>query len=166
MSDAALPDEFAELTRLHDLIWPIIGHDLPEHVFRRLDATFDVLGPPETWTAETERRAGFLIHVFDGMDAAYYHRDRIESIEREIVATLRANYSAGTHGQSASTRTPVISHEWIAYLNASRRTLDYAARAVSVCFRRSAGASGMSQRTWRAVNLPRFLMRSSRSQKT
>jgi hypothetical protein len=137
MGKPQVPDEFAEMARLQKLLWPIIGHELPREVFQRLDAPWDLVGPPETWSPERERRMGFATHVFDGLEAAFYHRDRIESIERALVKTLRAEYSGGPNGQSASARTPTISHEWVAYLNASRRTLEYLARAVAECFARN-----------------------------
>ena len=132
-----MPADAADALRRHDLLWPIIGTDLPTEVFRRVDATYDVLGQPEGWSEETQRRVGFLLHVSDGLEAAHYHRDRIEAIERDIVATIRANFSEGPDGQTSSSRTPKISHEWIAYLNASRRTLEYLARAVAECFARN-----------------------------
>jgi hypothetical protein len=131
-------DEFAEGMRMHhESLWPIIGSDLPSEIFRRIDGTYAVLGEPESWSDATQRRVGFLLHVSDGLEAAYYHRDRIEAIEREIVATIRAKFTPGPHGQTFSSRTPKIGHEWIAYLNASRRTLEYLARAVSECFVRN-----------------------------
>ena len=119
------------------MLWPIIGTDLPTDVFRRVHATYDVLCEPEDQSEETQRRVGFLLHVADGLEATYYHRDRIEAIERDIVATIRGSFSQGPHGQTSSTRTPKIGHEWIAYLNASRRTLEYLARAVAECFARN-----------------------------
>lgn len=134
MSDRPLPDEYAGMASLREVLWPVIGHDLPDPVDRRLVAIFEVVGERETWSQETQRRMGFPWYVFAGLEAAYYHRDRVESIEREIVETIRANLPTVKHGSTSWTRTPRISYEWIAYLNASRRTLEYLARAVSECF--------------------------------
>jgi hypothetical protein len=157
MAERSANDESARMRRLNEVLWPVIGHDLPRDVFRRIDATFDSVGAPETWTDDTERRMQFMTHVLDGLEAAYYHRDRIESIEREIVTTLRESFPDGSPPASAAARTPKISHEWIAYLNASRRTLEYLARAVSVCFGRSTDrikrlandVSAANRRNWR-----------------
>jgi hypothetical protein len=123
--------------RWWEVIWPIVGYDLPPDIQRRLLDADRVVGEPQTWSDETRRRMQFLINVQDGIGAAYYHRDRIEAIEREIVTSIRAHFSAGQEGQTSSTATPKLSFEYIAYLNAARRTLEYVARAVSVCFDRN-----------------------------
>src|SRR4051794_20308129 len=50
-----VPDEFAHALRHFELLRPVITTDLPSDVFARLNAAYDVLGEPETWSDETQR---------------------------------------------------------------------------------------------------------------
>jgi hypothetical protein len=127
----------ADGIKLHSVVWDVVGNDLPEDLGRRLMAELARLGDPAERTEETADRVERLLHVRDGLLAAHHHRDRIEVIEREIVRALRDAYPSGREpGGTASVRMPVVAHEYIAYLFAARRTLDYLALGVSACFGR------------------------------
>jgi hypothetical protein len=136
-----LPDDLGidieESVRFWNVVWPIVGYDIPPEIHRRILDADRILGERDTWSEETARRMRFAVSVHDGIAAAFYHRDRIEEIEREIVKAIRAEISVGREGQTSSTATPKLSFEYVAYLNASRRTLEYLSRAVSVCFDRN-----------------------------
>ena len=115
----------------------VVDNALPDDVEASISRTFDRLDSPIFWSEARAWRMAQLTHVQDGLLAAYYHRDRIETVERQIIQSLRDAYpKAPKRGGTASTRMPVISHEYIAYLLAARRTLDYLARGVSACFGR------------------------------
>lgn len=122
---------------LHDLLRTLVRNDLLQSTDRRFFAVLDRLGDPRQRSDQTNRRVERLLHIRDGLLAAQYHRDRIESIEREIVKRVREAAPAPWRpGSSASIRMPIVSHEYVAFLLACRRTLDYLARAVATCFAR------------------------------
>lgn len=121
-----------------ELLWPIVGNDLPGEVSDAIFAELDRLGAPETRSADTQKHTERLLLAREGLLAVYYHRDRIELIERTVVERIRgALPDVGLPpGASATTRMPVIAHEFTAYLLAARRTLDYLTRGVGSCFDR------------------------------
>jgi hypothetical protein len=136
--DLFITDQLADSRRILEVLWSVVGCEVPADVQQRLTGVLDLAGEPDTWAEETVRRMSFAIHVLDGIEAAYYHRDRIEEIERGIVRELRAASSGeGMEIRSFTARLPRIDHEWIAYLNAARRTLEFLARAVAECFGRN-----------------------------
>jgi hypothetical protein len=119
------------------LLWPIVGNDLPPAVQEAISAELERMGPPADWSQTTSEHSERLLLSRAGLLAAYYHRDRIASIERAVIDRVRdASPPDLLPGASASVRMPVISHEFVAYLLAARRTLDYLARGVATCFDR------------------------------
>ena len=119
-------------------IWPLIGNELPSEVHERILGPLDRLGDPEERAEESIRRARRIVDVHEGLLAAHYHRDNIERIEVELVRRLREVYPEGSapEGGGVSAVMPVVAHEYMAYLFAARRTLDYLAKAVSALFGR------------------------------
>ena len=93
--DLIVTDQLADSRRLFEVLWSVVGCEVPAGVHQRLTGALDLAGEPDTRAEETRRRLNFAIHVLDGIEAAYYHRDRIEEIERGIVRELRAA-STGT----------------------------------------------------------------------
>jgi hypothetical protein len=130
-------DEFIERgLKLHDLIWPVIGNELPIEVHDRLVGPIDRLGDPRERSEDSIGRTQRIFNVYDGLLAAQYHRDNIERIEVELVRRFREAYPEGSRPGvgGVSSLMPVVAHEYVAYLFAARRTLDYLAQAVSVLF--------------------------------
>jgi hypothetical protein len=121
--------------KLHALLWPLVGNDLPETTDRRFFGLLDGLGDPRERSTDTNRKVERLLHVRDGLLAAHYHRDGIERIEREIITRIRqSGPSLVRPGSTASLRMPIVGHEYVAFLLACRRTLDYLALGVATCF--------------------------------
>jgi hypothetical protein len=119
------------------LLWPIVGNDLPHEVHSAIFAELERLGEPRTRSEPTRERVERLLLAREGLLAAYYHRDRIESTEKAVISQIRDAFAADLPpGATSSTRMPVLSHEFVAYLLAARRTLDYLARGVGACFNR------------------------------
>ena len=141
MSGGQKPDEFARRAlNLYELTWPVVGNDLPAGAHQRILGPLERLGDPRDRPEASIQRTRRIVNVFEGVLAAQYHRDNIERIELELVRRLRNAFPDGSwpEGGSASLSLPVIDHEYIAYLFAARRTLDYLAQAVSVLFGRHA----------------------------
>jgi hypothetical protein len=142
MSQPEEPEDYEELMeqgrRFHDLTWSLVGNELPDEVWPRILGPVRRLGEPDELPAESNRRSDRIMNVYEGLLAAQYHRDHIERIEVELVRRLREAYPEGSRpgGGSAAMRMPVVGHEYVAYLFAARRTLDYLAQAVSVLFGR------------------------------
>jgi hypothetical protein len=127
------------------LLWPVIGNSLPTDVSNALWRELDrlgtgvrVVGRDEIPSEATRKHSARLQLTHQGLLAAYYHRDRIESIETEVIRRIRAAPPEILGpGATASGRMPVVGHEFVAYLLAARRTLDYLARGVGSCFNES-----------------------------
>ena len=120
------------------LLWPVIGNGLPTGISNAFFREIGRLDLSAVGSEATRKHHERLILTYQGLLAAYYHRDRIESIEREIVRRIRAAPPEILRpGATASGRMPVVGHEFVAYLLAARRTLDYLARGVGSCFNQS-----------------------------
>lgn len=83
-------------------------------------------------TTRQARFAGAALHVFSGLDAARYHADRLALIERELLQAMHDHYEwmGELSDHTVSARVPRLDHEYIAFLNAGRRTLEYVSRSV------------------------------------
>lgn len=132
------PDDREHALKFFDIVWSVVGNELPGEVHDRVLGPLDRLGNPREQQEETIRRVQRTMDVYEGLLAAQYHRDNIKRIEVELVRTLREEYPEGSvlEGGGASARMPVVAHEYVAYLFAARRTLDYLAQAVSAFFGR------------------------------
>jgi hypothetical protein len=130
-------DSVAAGRQAFELLWPVVGNSLPQRVNAALLVELRRLGEPQSWSSATKLRSERLMLSHAGLLAAYYHRDRIEEIEREVVRRIRSAWPRGRPpGTSMSLAMPVLGHEFVAYLLAARRTLDYLARGVATCFNR------------------------------
>lgn len=147
------PESIEHALRFFDLIWAVVGNDLPREVHERVVGPLDRLGDPAEYGEETGRRVHRMMDVREGLLAAQYHRNNIERIERELVRRVRETYPEGSvpPGGSASSRMPVVAHEYVAYLLAARRPPDYLAQAVSACFGGGCSASRTLRTTSRTA---------------
>jgi hypothetical protein len=124
--------------QLFSAVWPIIGNEPPPDVHGAFRAELDRLGEPSSWSERTAERNERLLLSSEGLLAAYYHRDRVAGVERQVIEAIRAlpPESLPPAGGSTTMRMPVLAHEFVAYLLAARRTLEYLARGVGACFDR------------------------------
>lgn len=58
--------------QLHSLVWGIVGNDLPEDLGRCLMTEVNRLGDVSERTDESASRIERLLHIRDGLLAAYY----------------------------------------------------------------------------------------------
>ena len=129
-----MTDPRSDDPRPFELLWPLVGNDLPRHIDTTFFAHLDRLDAPSTRSEVIHVHAERLLLTYRGLLAVYYHRDRIESLETAVVQRVRASPDLLATGQTSSMRMPVLGHEFVAYLLAARRTLDYVARGVAACF--------------------------------
>ncbi len=108
-----------------ELLWPLVGNDLPSHIDSAFFDQLARLGAPSARSELTQTHAERLLLTYHGLLVVYYNRDRIESIETSVVRRVRASPDLLAPSHTASTRMPVLGHEFVAYLLAARRTLDY-----------------------------------------
>lgn len=95
------------------------------------------MGDPTAWPASTQKHSERLLLAYQDLLAAYYHRDHIERIASKILRAIRDASPAGLAADATSSmRMPIVGHEFVAYLLAARRTLDYLARSVASVFER------------------------------
>src|SRR4051812_18098249 len=79
---------------------------------------------------------------YEGMLAVQYHRERVSVIERETFERVREAFPDPWNGSETfiSIKMSTLGFEYVAYLNACRRTLDYLALAVASLFLRQGGS--------------------------
>ena len=79
------PASIGRSLELFALLKPLVLNDLPLSTDQRLFALLDRFGDPRERSEDRKRKVQRLLLTRDGLLAAYYHRDRIESIERAII---------------------------------------------------------------------------------
>lgn len=132
-------DDLQKATGMFELLWPAVGNFLPVDISKAFMREVGRLDGPAVQSEQTQKRRDRLMLTYQGLLAAYYHGDRIASIETDVIQRVRAApvKEMLPRGGTASTRMPVLGHEFVAYLLAARRTLDYLARGVGSCFNQS-----------------------------
>ncbi|HEX4033582.1 MAG TPA: hypothetical protein VHX66_03980 [Solirubrobacteraceae bacterium] len=128
--------------RLRAMLGPLIGVEHPqsfENCFLAMLAPFQ---DASRACDEGRRRNDLVVNVWEGMLAVRYHRNAVERIELETIRRVLDEFTPPWEGPetSISIKMSTLGFEYVAYLNAARRTLDYLARGVAACFSRQGGS--------------------------
>ncbi|HSS05383.1 MAG TPA: hypothetical protein VLK89_09415 [Solirubrobacterales bacterium] len=157
--DARQAGFFLDAIESHVALQEVIGDWLPLAQTERLNEIVehwrDPIGPAlgrlaphggaqRDWLAVLR---GGSQSVRDGMTACHYHVSRIEQIENEVISFCERREDLFPEGRDTSFRIPSLSAEYAALQFALRRTLDYAAIAISAFFKTDGGSFRRLDRT-------------------